>query len=97
MAQRTGGSQRIWMHDDPHDLDESWTGVRSRLLTVWAAARVVAGVLLIVVGILGTLLPIIPGVPLLIAGVALIGPKHPLIRPFVERFERWRETRRASS
>ena len=56
----------------------------------------VAGVLLIVLGILGTLLPIIPGIPLLIAGVALIGPKHPLIRPFVERYERWRE-RRASS
>lgn len=85
------------MHDDRNDLDESWPAVRSRLLTLWAAARVVAGVLLVVVGVLGTLLPVIPGVPLLIAGVALIGPKHPLIRPFVERFERWREARRASS
>jgi hypothetical protein len=85
------------MTEEPRDLDESWQGVRSRLVTLWGAARVVAGVLLIVVGILGTLLPVIPGVPLLIAGVALIGPKHPLIRPFVERFERWREARAAKS
>lgn len=83
------------MTDEPRDLDESWQGVRSRLVILWKAARVVMGVLLIVVGILGTLLPVIPGVPLLIAGVALIGPKHPLIRPYVERFERWREARAA--
>lgn len=83
------------MTDEPRDLDESWQGVRSRLVILWNAARVVMGVLLIVVGILGTLLPVIPGVPLLIAGVALIGPKHPLIRPYVERFERWREARAA--
>jgi hypothetical protein len=83
------------MTEEPRDLDESWQGVRGRLVLLWGAARVVFGVLLIVVGILGTLLPVIPGVPLLIAGVALIGPKHPLIRPFVERFERWREQRAA--
>ncbi len=86
------------MQEEPSsDLDESWGGVRSRLKVLWGAGRVVVGVLLIVVGVLGTLLPVIPGVPLLIAGVALIGPKHPLIRPFVERYERWRDSRRADS
>ena len=73
--------------------DHSWPAVRGRVLLLWQAARVVAGVLLAAVGVLGLILPIIPGVPLLIAGVALLGPEHPLVRPFAERLERWRAAR----
>lgn len=73
--------------------DHSWPAVRGRLLMLGQAARVVAGVLLVAVGVLGLVLPIIPGVPLLIAGVALLGPEHPLVRPFAERLERWRAAR----
>jgi hypothetical protein len=73
--------------------DHSWPAVRHRLGTLWQAARVVAGVLLVAVGVLGCVLPIIPGIPILIAGVALLGPRHPLVRPFAERIERWRAAR----
>lgn len=62
--------------------------------------RSVAGVLLVVVGLLGLVLPVIPGVPLLMAGVALLGRNHPLVRPALERFgrlrEKWRHRRSVS-
>lgn len=74
--------------------DHSWPAVRSRLSTLWQAARVFLGVLLVAVGILGCVLPVIPGIPILLAGVALLGPNHPLVRPFAERIERWRERAR---
>lgn len=63
-------------------------------------ARSVGGVLLVVVGLLGLVLPVIPGVPLLMAGVAILGRDHPLVRPALERLarlrEKWRGRRRAS-
>ena len=49
------------------------------------------GVLLIVVGLVGLVLPVIPGVPLLVAGVAVLGQDHPLVRPTLARLRRWRE------
>ena len=56
----------------------------------WRMARAVAGVAMISIGVIGCVLPVIPGVPLVIGGVALLGTRHPLVRPFTERFERWR-------
>ena len=53
--------------------------------------RSVGGVLLVVVGLLGLVLPVIPGVPLLMAGVAVLGREHPLVRPALERLGRLRE------
>ena len=50
----------------------------------------VGGFTLIGVGIIGTLLPIIPGIPMVIAGVALVGPGHRVLRPVMARIERWR-------
>jgi uncharacterized membrane protein YbaN (DUF454 family) len=55
---------------------------------------VIAGFALLAVGVMGTLLPIIPGIPFLILGAALIGKDHPLIRPFAERIDRWRNRAR---
>jgi uncharacterized membrane protein YbaN (DUF454 family) len=55
--------------------------------------RSVAGLALIALGVLGILLPLMPGVPLLIAGVALLGADHP-VRAFVERL--WARARRAA-
>jgi hypothetical protein len=72
---------------------DAWPSVRGRLVTLWRAGRLVLGVVLIALGVLGCLLPVIPGVPLLIAGVALLGPTHPLVRPFAERVARWRRAR----
>jgi hypothetical protein len=51
---------------------------------------------LIGVGIIGTLLPIIPGMPMVIAGVALVGPGHPVLGPLMTRIERWRRRRQGS-
>ncbi len=56
----------------------------------WGVARVVCGVLLVIVGLLGCILPVIPGIPILIAGVALLGRENPIVRPFAEWLDRWR-------
>lgn len=57
---------------------------------MWATIRIVAGVILIGVGLVGLLLPILPGIPLLLAGVALLGSRHPWVRPFMARIRLWR-------
>ena len=57
--------------------------------------REAAGFALLITGLLGLVLPIIPGVPLLAAGVATLGSDHPM----VQRLDRWRNSfrRRSSS
>jgi uncharacterized protein len=54
------------------------------------ALREATGFGLVVAGLLGLLLPFLPGVPLLLAGVAVLGANHPRIQPWVARIERWR-------
>jgi hypothetical protein len=39
-----------------------------------------AGISLIALGLIAVPLPLVPGVPLIAAGAALLGPGHPLIR-----------------
>ncbi len=56
--------------------------------------RVAAGFALIAFGIAGLVLPVIPGIPLLIAGLAVLGPQHPLTRSLSERLDRWRRKQR---
>jgi hypothetical protein len=53
----------------------------------WRAA---AGIALVAVGMAGTLLPVIPGVPLIVAGMAVLGPEHPWSRAVAGRLRRWR-------
>jgi hypothetical protein len=53
--------------------------------------KVVGGCALIFLGLLGMVLPIIPGIPILVAGVAILGTDHPIIRPFARRFEQLRQ------
>jgi uncharacterized membrane protein YbaN (DUF454 family) len=57
---------------------------------VWKTARLILGVTLLAAGVLGMILPIIPGIPLLLAGVALLGTNHPWVRPLMVRFRLWR-------
>lgn len=45
----------------------------------------IAGVGLIALGIVGMVLPLIPGTPLVLAGAALLGAEHSLLRPLVRR------------
>jgi uncharacterized membrane protein YbaN (DUF454 family) len=59
--------------------------------------RTVAGVILITIGIVGILLPIIPGIPLMLAGVATMGRDHPWLRPLMARLDGWCDRRRAAS
>jgi hypothetical protein len=66
---------------------------RSSTLT---RVRSIGGVLLVAVGLLGLVLPIIPGVPLLMAGVAVLGQDHPLIRPALAWLRRRREAWRGA-
>jgi hypothetical protein len=42
--------------------------------------RTAAGIVLIVIGMIAVPIPIPPGIPLIAAGAALLGPHHPLIR-----------------
>ena len=55
-----------------------------------SVVRTVAGLLLIVVGLLGMLLPVMPGIPFLIVGVAMVGVDHPVLRPFRRFLARFR-------
>jgi uncharacterized membrane protein YbaN (DUF454 family) len=52
--------------------------------------RTIAGLLLIIVGLVGMLLPVMPGIPFLIAGVAMVGVDHPVLRPFRRLLARFR-------
>lgn len=52
--------------------------------------RVLAGMVLLVAGLLGTLLPVLPGFPLVVAGMAVLGPEHPWSRAVTDRLRRWR-------
>ena len=53
-------------------------------------AREVLGTALVGVGVVGVMLPIVPGWPFLLAAVALLGPDHRLTRPFVGLVQRAR-------
>lgn len=63
------------------EIPESLTGGR------WKAAT---GYLCLFVGVAGCLLPILPGIPFLLVGLKLLGPDHPLIRPFLSRLAKYR-------
>jgi hypothetical protein len=57
---------------------------------------VAAGLILIGLGLVGMLLPVMPGIPLLIAGIALVGVNHPWVRPVTARLRAWRQKRKRS-
>lgn len=52
------------------------------------------GIALCVVGIVGTLLPVVPGAPIILAGLALMGSDHPIVRNVKERIKQWLERRK---
>lgn len=58
--------------------------IRRRLAVIWRLlwpiVRQVLGWTCIVVGLLGLVLPLLQGIPLLVIGIALVGRRHPLIR-----------------
>jgi uncharacterized membrane protein YbaN (DUF454 family) len=52
---------------------------------MWHVFRTGAGIGLLIVGVIGLILPIIPGIPILIAGVAVLGTDHAI----VQRGRKW--------
>jgi len=52
--------------------------------------RTTVGLILIVAGILGLVLPIVPGIPLLLAGLAILGTEHPVRVAVIRWLRRWR-------
>jgi len=65
------------------------------MILVLQKIKVIFGIVLCLVGLAGTLVPIIPGVPIILAGLALMGSEHPLVRGLKARVARWCESRRA--
>lgn len=61
------------------------------MVLVYQKLRLFLGVMFCIFGLLGVLLPVIPGVPIILAGLALIGPAHPWVRSLKERLKRWRK------
>jgi len=58
---------------------------------VWRAIRVALGIVLMGLGVIGTLMPLIPGFPLLLAGIATLGTEHPAVRSLLRWVKSWRE------
>ena len=54
--------------------------LRALLATSWQVARPVLGWSLIVLGVLGCILPVLPGLPMLFGGIALVGRRTWVIR-----------------
>jgi len=52
--------------------------------------RDMVGLFLLGVGVIGCLLPVVPGVPFLLGAIVLLGPNHPRIRPWINRIHFWR-------
>ncbi|MGZ8467074.1 MAG: hypothetical protein ACXWW4_14400 [Candidatus Binatia bacterium] len=63
------------------------------MIVVWQKVKVILGIALCVIGTAGTLVPVIPGVPMILAGVALMGTDHPLVRKVKGRFQKWRDSK----
>lgn len=61
---------------------------------LWRMARTAVGIVLVVVGAIAWVLPIVPGVPLLLLGVAMLGTRHWMVRPFARWIARWQRPRR---
>lgn len=62
---------------------------RSVLGRVWNACRPMTGAILVIVGLIFTFVPVLPGTPLILVGMAVAGSSHPLVRFVRERWRRW--------
>lgn len=48
------------------------------------------GFALLAIGAIGVVVPLIPGIPFLLAGGLILAPKYPFIRACFRRVRRWR-------
>jgi len=56
--------------------------------------RTILGVGLLILGVLGSLLPIVPGFVFFAAGIAVLGTDHAIVRRFLPYFQRMRDSLR---
>jgi uncharacterized protein YqgC (DUF456 family) len=65
-------------------------------MNVGHVLRTVAGVGLLILGVIGTVLPVMPGFVFFAAGIAVLGTDHAIVRrivPYVHRVRAWLERR----
>lgn len=61
----------------------------------WPGVRLGAGRALLLLGLAGFVIPLLPGTPFLLLGAWILGPNHPQVRSAVERVESlWKPRRR---
>jgi len=60
--------------------NERTTTLRGALAASWQVIRPILGWSLIALGVLGCILPVLPGLPLLFIGIALVGRRSKIIR-----------------
>ena len=53
----------------------------------------VGGLVLVGLGVAGMIVPIVPGIPLAIAGVVLLRSNHSVVGSVMEHLKRWRDSR----
>jgi hypothetical protein len=70
--------------------DPSASRVTQGRMGIWGVGRRITGYGLLTAGVVGCLLPLIPGTAMLLAGVALLGFDDPLIRPWRQHIRRLR-------
>ena len=59
-------------------------------------ARTILGVGLLILGVIGTLIPVMPGFVFFAAGIAVLGTDHVIVRrlhPYVQKVRGWLERR----
>lgn len=59
------------------------------------AVRTMIGVALLILGVIGSLLPIVPGFVFFAAGIAVLGTDHVIVRRLLPYFQRLRTWSRA--
>jgi uncharacterized membrane protein YbaN (DUF454 family) len=52
--------------------------------------KVIGGFLLVLLGLIGLALPLVPGLLLLTAGAILLAPSYPVVQRLLNRFKLWR-------
>ena len=52
--------------------------------------KVIGGFLLVLLGLIGLALPLVPGLLLLTAGAILLAPSYPVVQRSLNRFKLWR-------
>jgi uncharacterized membrane protein YbaN (DUF454 family) len=51
--------------------------------------KVISGFLLVLLGLIGLALPLVPGLLLLTAGAILLAPSYPMVQRLLDRFKLW--------